>query len=109
MVKPKQLSLSDVYSHCSDCSLNDKPEFLRLLEENIDLSELVPISFRNHFYLRCGRPRDYPLDAFLWAFLLQVSQLPIKDATESQSFLQALRTPLPADVRHCTSEFILLN
>ncbi len=71
MVKPKQLSLSDVYSHCSDCFENDKPEFLRLLEENIDLSELVPISFRNHFYLRFGRPRDYPLDAFLWAFLLQ--------------------------------------
>ncbi len=71
MVKPKQMSLSDIYSHCSDCLENDKPEFLRLLEENIDLNELVPISFRNHFYLRCGRPRDYSLDAFLWAFLLQ--------------------------------------
>jgi hypothetical protein len=71
MFKPKQQSLSDIYTHCSDCFDNDKPEFLRLLEESIDLNELVPISFRNHFYLRRGRPRDYPLDAFLWAFLLQ--------------------------------------
>jgi hypothetical protein len=50
---------------------NDKPEFLRLLEENLDLSELVPITFRNHFYARFGRPREYSLDAFLWALLLQ--------------------------------------
>ena len=69
--KPKQLSLSDIYSNCSDCFENNKYQFLQLLEENIDLNTLVPIRFRNHFHARFGRPRDYSLDALLWALLLQ--------------------------------------
>lgn len=71
MLRPKQLSLSDIYSHCSNCFENNKYEFLRLLEENINLEKLIPMTFRNHFYLRFGRPRDYSLDAFIWALLLQ--------------------------------------
>jgi len=71
MLKPKQLSISDIYQNCSDCFENNKLTFLRLLEENIDLWKLVPVSFRNHFQLRYGRPREYSLDALLWALLLQ--------------------------------------
>lgn len=71
VIRPKQLSLSDIYAHCSDCFENNKYEFLRLLEENINLEKLIPMAFRNHFHLRFGRPRDYSLDAFIWALLLQ--------------------------------------
>ena len=35
------------------------------------MDTLVPISFRNHFHVRFGRPRDYSLIALLWALLLQ--------------------------------------
>ena len=33
------------------------------METHIDLDELIPISFRNH--------RKYPLQAFLWALIVQ--------------------------------------
>ena len=71
MIRPKQLSISDIYADCSDCFENDKYRFLSLLEENIDLDELIPITFRHHFHTRFGRPREYPLDGFIWALLLQ--------------------------------------
>jgi len=71
VLKPKQLSLSDIYAHCSDCFESDKHRFLRLLEEHIDLEELVPLSFRHHFNAHFGRPREYTLDALIWALVLQ--------------------------------------
>jgi len=66
-----QLSLADVFSDCQDIFESDKPEFLSLLQSNIDLDEFIPISFRNHFYASTGRSRKYPLHAFLWALILQ--------------------------------------
>jgi hypothetical protein len=50
---------------------NDKPEFLKLLEEHINLEELIPTSFYSHFNWWTGRPREYPLHGFMWALLLQ--------------------------------------
>lgn len=49
----------------------DKPAFLSLLEQHIDLDEIIPITFRNHFYASTGRVRKYPLHAFLWALIIQ--------------------------------------
>lgn len=66
-----QLSLADVFSDCQDIYESDKPEFLSLLQSNIDLDEIIPDSFRNHFYASTGRSRKYPLHAFLWALILQ--------------------------------------
>lgn len=66
-----QLSLADVFSDCQDIYEFDKPEFLSLLQSNIDLDEIIPDSFRNHFYASTGRPRKYPLHAFLWALIIQ--------------------------------------
>jgi len=71
MIPHKQLSLADIYSDCQNIFENDKPEFLSLLEKHIDLDEIVPVSFRNHFHSWTGRPREYPLDAFLWALIIQ--------------------------------------
>ena len=71
MFKPKQLSLSDIYADCLDSFDNDKPGFLSLLAEHIDINELIPLSFREHFYAWTGRPREYPLSAFMWALVIQ--------------------------------------
>lgn len=71
MTRPKQLSLADIYSDCNNVFENDKYHFLSLLEENIDLEELIPVSFYNHFYSSAGRNHVYPLSGFLWAILFQ--------------------------------------
>ena len=65
MIPYKQLSLADIYAECQDKFENDKPAFLSLLETYIDLDEIVPISFRNHFYASTGRSRKYSLEALL--------------------------------------------
>ena len=41
------------------------------METHIDINEFIPISFRNHFYASTGRTRKYPLQAFLWALIIQ--------------------------------------
>lgn len=71
MVSHKQLSLADIFSDCQEKFENDKPEFLSLLEQHINLDEIIPVSFRNRFYASTGRSRKYPLDAFLWALIIQ--------------------------------------
>ena len=71
MIPYKQLSLADIYADCQDKFENDKPAFLSLLENHIDLDEIIPISFRNHFYASTGRSRKYPLHAMLWALIIQ--------------------------------------
>lgn len=71
MIPYKQLSLADIFSDCQEKFENDKPAFLSLLETHIDIDEFIPISFRNHFYARAGRTRKYPLQAFLWALIIQ--------------------------------------
>ena len=71
MIPYKQLSVADILQDCQDKFNNDKPTFLSLLEQHIDLDEIIPISFRNHFYASTGRTRKYPLKAFLWALIIQ--------------------------------------
>ena len=71
MIPYKQLSLADIYAECQDKFENDKPAFLSLLETHIDIDEIIPISFRNHFYASTGRSRKYPLHAMLWALIIQ--------------------------------------
>ena len=71
MIPYKQLSLADIFSDCQDKFENDKPAFLSLLETHIDIDEIIPISFRNHFYASTGRTRKYPLHALLWALIIQ--------------------------------------
>ena len=71
MITYKQLSLADIYSDCQNKFENDKPEFLTLLENHIDIDEIIPISFYNHFYASTGRTRKYPLQALLWALIIQ--------------------------------------
>lgn len=71
MIPYKQLSLADIFQDCQDKFDNDKPAFLSLLENHIDMDEIIPISFRNHFYASTGRARKYSLHALLWALIIQ--------------------------------------
>lgn len=71
MIPHKQLSLADILSNCQNIFENDKPAFLSLLEQHINLDEIVSLSFHHHFYASTGRIRKYPLYAFLWALIIQ--------------------------------------
>ncbi len=71
MIPYKQFSLANIFQDCQNKFDHDKPAFLSLLETHIDLDEMLPVSFRNHFYVRAGRTRKYPLQAFLWALIIQ--------------------------------------
>lgn len=71
MIPYKQLSVADIFGDCQTIFEEDKPRFLSLLEQHIDLDEIIPITFRNHFYASTGRTRKYPLNALLWALIIQ--------------------------------------
>ena len=71
MIPYKQLSLANIFQDFQDKFDNDKPAFLSLLESHIDLDEIIPVSFYNHFYASTGRTRKYPLHALLWALIIQ--------------------------------------
>jgi transposase len=71
MITHNQLELADVFSECQDIFETDKPRFLTLLEENIDLEALIPCSFAKNYYSYIGRPRTYGLVSMLWALILQ--------------------------------------
>ena len=71
MITYKQLSVADIFQDCQDKFENNKSAFLSLLEEHIDIDEFIPITFRNHFYSSTGRTRKYPLQALLWALIIQ--------------------------------------
>ena len=67
----KQLSFADTYEKCADLFEDHRPEYIKLLEENLDISQYIPVSFYNAFYQHYGRKRLYSLDAFISALLLQ--------------------------------------
>ena len=71
MISQKQLSLADIFEDCKDIFESDKPQFLTLLETHIDLDEIIPISFYNHYYAATGRNHKYPLTAMLWTLIIQ--------------------------------------
>lgn len=50
MITYKQLTLADIFDNCQEILDSDKPAFLSLLENHINLDSIIPIPFRNHFY-----------------------------------------------------------
>jgi transposase (fragment) len=63
--------LADIFEDCKDIFESDKPQFLTLLKNHIDIDEFISISFYNHYYAATGRNRKYPLTAMLWALIIQ--------------------------------------
>ena len=47
MISQKQLSLADIFEDCKDIFESDKPQFLTLLENHIDLDEIIPDILEN--------------------------------------------------------------
>ena len=45
-----QISFSDIYQESKDTFQNDKPKFLELLTQHLDLSSLVPPTFYWSYY-----------------------------------------------------------
>ena len=69
--KSVQMSLFDTYKGVAASMDDDKPKLFRLLDEHIDWDTLVPARFYMAFYQNTGRPRKYPLVAFLKSLVLQ--------------------------------------
>ncbi|WP_041721570.1 ISNCY family transposase [Alkaliphilus metalliredigens] len=71
MLTHKQLSLAEIHSDCANYFGNDKHHFLSLLKENLNLNEIIPLSFHRNYYASTGRPRKHHLTSMVWALLLQ--------------------------------------
>lgn len=67
----RQISLKDIFSDCLDSFFDDVPSFFQLLNEYFNIPEFIPSVFRNAFYQHFDRKRDYPLEGFLPALILQ--------------------------------------
>lgn len=61
MITHKQLTLAEIFDDCQNKFNNDKYQFLTLFDEAINLDEIVPVSFINHFHAHTGRPRKHQL------------------------------------------------
>jgi hypothetical protein len=66
-----QISLSDTYQECKNSYQNDKPKFLELLTQNLDLPSLIPQTFYWSYNKALGRDRKYSLPSILAALTLQ--------------------------------------
>lgn len=71
MITQKQLTLADVFLDCQKIFDSDKPQFLTILENHIDLDSIIPVSFYNHYYSYVGRNHKYPLTTMLWDLIIQ--------------------------------------
>lgn len=69
--KCEQMSLYDTYKSVAASMEDDKPKLFRQLDEHIDWDSLIPARFYLAFYRNIGRPRKYPLVAFLKSLVLQ--------------------------------------
>jgi len=67
----KQTSIFDTFQECKDVYQDDKPQFLQLLSEHLDLISLIPASFVWAYNKNLGRNRSYSLVSILSALILQ--------------------------------------
>lgn len=66
-----QSTFFDTFSQCKEIYQNDKPAFLTLLTEYLNLDEYIPASFYWSYHKHLGRDRDYPLISMLSSLILQ--------------------------------------
>jgi hypothetical protein len=79
--KNVQMSLFDTYDDVCSAMEENKPAFLAMLEEHVNLQDLIPHEFYRAFYCGFGRPRGYSLESFLKFFVLQKTIGIAKDKT----------------------------
>jgi hypothetical protein len=56
MLPYKQFSWADIFLNCQNIFDNDKPKFLSLLENHINLNEIVPVSLKTIFMYQWEDP-----------------------------------------------------
>lgn len=66
-----QLNLSDIYSECSELFAEQRPEFLNIMEQYLDIDKYIPYQFKRAFYADTGRPRSCSLHGYISALILQ--------------------------------------
>ena len=113
--RPKQLSLNDIFTDCLESLSNDKPRFFTLLDENLDLDGLIPVTFWYHFHQHEGRPREYPLTAFIRALIIQrIFSIPtdslllifLQYSREFREFCGFLKVPDASKITRFKQDFV---
>ena len=66
-----QLNLGNIYQECYELFKEQKPKFLELLNEYIDIEQYIPYSFKKAFYADTGRPRGCSLYGYISALIFQ--------------------------------------
>lgn len=66
-----QLNLGNIYSNCSEMFKEQRPQFLEILNNYIDINSYIPYSFKKAFYSDTGRPRGCSLYGYLSALIFQ--------------------------------------
>lgn len=75
-----QLSFTDIYSNINEYFQQDKPKLIQLFEQHVELQNLIPQSFFNHYHADTGHPRVYKLTSIISALILK-SMLSIADTS----------------------------
>lgn len=66
-----QLEFIDIFNNVEEYFQEDKPKFVTLFEQNIDISSLIPQTFFNHYHASTGHPRDYSLTSMITALIIK--------------------------------------
>ena len=66
-----QLNLGNIYQECSEMFAEQRPEFLNILNNYLDLDKYISYDFKRAFYAYTGRPRGCSLYGYLSALILQ--------------------------------------
>lgn len=110
-----QMSLFDTYKSVAASMEDDKPKLFRLLDEHIDWELLIPARFYMAFYQNTGRPRKYPLVAFLKGLVLQkifgyvndsVLLVTLRHSREMRDFCGFQKVPDAAKITRFKQDFL---
>ena len=66
-----QLNLGNIYQECAEIFTEQRPEFLNLMDQYLDIDNYIPYDFKRAFYADTGRPRGCSLYGYISALILQ--------------------------------------
>lgn len=66
-----QLNLGNIYQECAEIFTGQRPEFLNLMEQYLDIDKYISYEFKRAFYADTGRPRGCSLYGYISALILQ--------------------------------------
>ncbi|PWL52448.1 MAG: hypothetical protein DBY38_10980 [Clostridium cadaveris] len=68
--KFKQLNIFEQESELKHMITNQPVGFIKLLAKNFDITTFIPNSFKEHYYAKLGKDREYELSSVLSALLI---------------------------------------